>query len=320
METLKTVSHWQLITYMLTITLAACTSDSQPHTVTGYVEAELRWISAPQAGWITEQNVTKGDIIQPQMILFQLDQQQQIADVEQAKQNLLAAKALHDDLTKGARQEEIDSLTSQLEASEARKKLALSEWQRISSLVVKGLATSEQLEQAQTDLAVNNSQYKTLLTDINIARLGGRTDLIAQANAQINAAAAHLETQRYQLKQRTINSSMTGLVHTVHYHQGEFVTAGAPVLTVRLTDQDKVRFHVSQSQLPQLSLGQHVQVKADGENNWRPATINYISSTAEFTPPVIYSKDSRQKLVFLIEARLKSSNSLPPGLPVEVTW
>ena len=51
----------------------------------------------------------------------------------------------------------------------------------------------------------------------------------------------------------------------------------------------------------------------------RLATISYVSSRAEFTPPVIYSRGSRDRLVFLVEARPDNPAQLTPGLPVDVT-
>ena len=90
------------------------------------------------------------------------------------------------------------------------------------------------------------------------------------------------------------------------------------MLAIHLSGQDLVRFHVNQADLPALSLGQTIQVKADGIEQPIEATISHISSRAEFTPPVIYSKDSRSKLVFLIEARLNPAQPLPAGLPVDV--
>jgi HlyD family secretion protein len=113
---------------------------------------------------------------------------------------------------------------------------------------------------------------------------------------------------------------MSGLVQQVYYHVGEFVTAGSPVLTLRLTDQDKVRFYLSQDKMHRLSLGQNINIQVDGMNQSIPAKISYIASAAEFTPPVIYSKDSRTKLVFLIEAQLEVGQSLNPGMPVDVYW
>lgn len=69
-----------------------------------------------------------------------------------------------------------------------------------------------------------------------------------------------------------------------------------------------------------MRVGDDVFVSADGLAEPIRARIIYIATDAEFTPPVIYSKDTRGKLVFLIEARLPAGAGFHPGLPIEVRW
>lgn len=298
--------------------LTACQSEQTNNELTGYIEAELRMVAAPQAGWITEQAIREGDAVTQQHLLFRLDQVSQLAQLEQAEQNLKAAEATLQDLQKGARPEEVKALSSQLQEATARQELAQRELKRIKTLVPKGLATKEQSDRAQTNLSVSRAQVKTLEQKITIAGLGGRIDALHNAEAKVNASFALYNEKQYQLAQRNIHSNLNGLVYELYYHQGEFVPAGSAVLAVRLTDQDKVRFHVAQDQINHVKLGQTVQVKADGIEPALTATITYIASTTEFTPPVIYSKDSRAKLVFLVEATLQLKHNLTPGLPVDV--
>jgi HlyD family secretion protein len=63
-----------------------------------------------------------------------------------------------------------------------------------------------------------------------------------------------------------------------------------------------------------------VWVGVDGVNERYVGTVSYISPHAEYTPPVIYSRESRSKLVLMIEAVFDPSHSseLHPGQPVDV--
>jgi HlyD family secretion protein len=302
----------------LGLLLTACQPSEPDPGLTGYIEAELRFIAAPQAGLISQLEVREGDPVSSGQLLFQLDQTEQLALTEQAGQNLRQAEAGLSDQQKGARPAELAALTSQLQEAQARLQLATSELKRISSLEDKGLTTGEQLDRAETDLAVSQAQVSTIRHNIEVAGLSGRIDQLLAAEAAVKAAAAQLAVQQHRLAERTVKADMHGVVDELFFHPGEYVTPATPVLAIRLTGQDKVRFHVSQAELPALSLGQTIQVMADGSAQAVEATISYISSTAEFTPPVIYSKDSRSKLVFLIEARLVPGSQLPPGLPVDV--
>jgi HlyD family secretion protein len=83
----------------------------------------------------------------------------------------------------------------------------------------------------------------------------------------------------------------------------------------------KVRFFVPETKLGGIKVGQKVSLACDGCGNPIDAAVSFIAPQAEFTPPVIYSKDNRAKLVFLVEAKpaAQDATRLHPGQPVDVT-
>ena len=93
--------------------------------------------------------------------------------------------------------------------------------------------------------------------------------------------------------------------------------ASTPVVSVLPPANVYVRFFVPESQLPKVKLGQKVQINCDGCKPMT-ATITFIAAQAEFTPPVIFSIDNREKLVFKLEARAPGGLHLHPGQPVQV--
>jgi HlyD family secretion protein len=82
----------------------------------------------------------------------------------------------------------------------------------------------------------------------------------------------------------------------------------------------KLRFFLPEEKLGTVKAGQAVSVSCDGCGAPIPARISYIATGPEYTPPILYSKDSRAKLVFLIEARPSPADAerLHPGQPVDV--
>ena len=104
------------------------------------------------------------------------------------------------------------------------------------------------------------------------------------------------------------------------YRQGEYVAAGNPVVVLLPPENLRVRFFVPQAVLPQIKTGETVKVNFDGGKQAYTATINYISTQNEFTPPVIYNRENRAKLVYMIEAKFSSADAadLRPGQPVDV--
>ncbi len=106
------------------------------------------------------------------------------------------------------------------------------------------------------------------------------------------------------------------------YRQGEWVAAGNPVVVLLPPANLKVRFFVPQEMLPRIKTGENVNVTFDGAAKNYSATVNYISTQAEFTPPVLYNRENRAKLIFMIEAKFSPADAAEfrPGQPVDVKF
>lgn len=108
-------------------------------------------------------------------------------------------------------------------------------------------------------------------------------------------------------------------VENTFFVPGEFVPAGKPVVSLFATKDIKIRFFIPQSDITKVQLQQKIIISCDGCKKKIPGKIIYIASKAEYTPPVIYSKEARQKMVFLAEAIPdEKSVCLHPGLSVDV--
>jgi len=114
---------------------------------------------------------------------------------------------------------------------------------------------------------------------------------------------------------------IAGLVHDTYYVVGDWVAAGAPVASILAPANVKARFFVPEPALGRIRLGQSVQLACDGCGAPITATIAFIADRAEFTPPVLYSKENRAKLVYLVEAKPGPADAarLHPGQPLDVT-
>ena len=112
-----------------------------------------------------------------------------------------------------------------------------------------------------------------------------------------------------------------GTVQDTYFVEGEWVPAGRPIVSLLPPGNVKVRFYVPETVVGALRIEQAIQVSCDGCGAPLRATLSYVSAQAEFTPPVLYSKESRAKLVFLVEARPQPQDSarLRPGQPVDVS-
>jgi HlyD family secretion protein len=140
------------------------------------------------------------------------------------------------------------------------------------------------------------------------------------AVSQTASLQAALDKAKWSVDQKQQFAPANAAVHDTLYRQGEFVAAGNPVVVLLPPENLKVRFFVPQSMLPQIKTGETVSVKPDGAAHPLSAAVNYISTQAEYTPPVIFSRETRANLVFMIEAKFSpaAAAELRPGQPVDV--
>ena len=138
------------------------------------------------------------------------------------------------------------------------------------------------------------------------------------AEAALRTAEARLNSAQTRLARRRVFSPVAGTVQQIYFRQGEMVGAGRPVVAILPPANIKVRFFVPEGRLPEIAMGAAVKIRCDGCRAEIDARVSFISRSAEYTPPVIYSLEERAKLVFMIEARPEAGTELRVGQPVSV--
>ena len=299
--------------------LAGC-AKNPPNNFQGYLEGEYVYLAAPLSGALTNLAVARGDAVKTGQLLFELERQSEAAALTQAEKNLAQAQAQLDDLIKGKRPTEIASLAAQLQQAQANLRLANDDLARREKLGDAHVISKEELDQAHAQHDASQAQVDQLASDLETAKLGGREDAIHAARAAVESQDAALTKARWAFDQKQQFAPANATVHDTLYRQGEFVAAGNPVVVLLPPANLKVRFFVPQDKLPQLKVGETVSVKCDGAAHAFSATVNYISTQAEYTPPVIFSRETRANLVFMIEAKFSPADAaeLRPGQPVDV--
>jgi HlyD family secretion protein len=297
--------------------LAAC--QQQPaDSYSGFVESQSVSIAAPQAGWLSVVNVDRGDAVSEGQALFRLDATQQEHALSGAESRAVAAQASAADLTKGARAADIAPLLAQRIEAQSQLDLARANEARYAQLEPKGYVSAAQMDSLRATTKSAQAQLINIDKLIAEKRLASREDQQRAAQAQAAAASADVAGAQFTVDDRDVKARLTGLVDERLREPGEFVAAGAAVLTVRPKGREFVRFYVPQADLAKFRVGASVHVGCDGCSA-QVAKVRFISPTAEFTPPVIYSVKERQKLMFLVEATPSRPEALHAGQPVDVT-
>ena len=287
----------------------------------GYIEGEYVYVSPPLGGALTNLAVARGDQVKTGQLLFALERESEAASVRQAEHNLSQARAQLADLNKGRRPTEITSLEAQLEHARASLKLSEAELLRRQNLIGQNVISKEELDQARAQRDADQAQVNQLAADLETGRLGGREDAIVAAQALVDSQAAALAKAQWSFDQKQQFAPAAGPVQDTLYRQGEYVAAGTPVVVLLPPDHLKVRFFIPEAWLPRIKVGQSVRVAFDGGSQPLTATVSFISTQAEYTPPVIYNRENRASLVYMIEAKFAASDApnVRPGQPVDVT-
>ncbi len=235
----------------LAVGLAACKQGRDPG-YQGWVEADMIFVSPDEAGRVTKLNVREGDEVKVGDPLYSVDDDLQLADLNQNKATLANAQQTYD---------------------------------RAASLRGTGAGTQANLDSAVSALRV---------------------------------AEARVATSETRLARRKGFAPVAGTIQQIYFREGEMVGAQRPVISIMPPGNMKLRFFVPETELPKLSIGEEVRVTCDNCAADLTAKIYFIATTAEYTPPVIYSLDERNKLVYLIQARPSRPDALRVGQPISI--
>jgi HlyD family secretion protein len=301
------------------LALAAC-GKPDPGVLQGYVEGEFVRVAAPFPGMLVSLDVRRGAQVAAGAALFTLESERENAARNEAQERMRKAQATVDDLRKGKRPTEVDAVRAQLAQAEATASFSDKEYQRALGLVEKGFISPNKLDETRTARDRDRNRVVELANELATARLGARPDEIRAAEAEAAAARASLAQAAWSLKQKSVMAPVAGAVSDTLFAQGDYVAAGTPVVSLLPPANVKIRFFVPETRLAAVRVGQKVAVACDGCAS-TTAAITFIAPQAEFTPPVIYSKENRAKLVFLVEAKPSPEDAakLHPGQPVDVT-
>lgn len=285
----------------------------------GYVEGEFVYVATPIAGRLDGLKVERGRQVKKGDPLFKLEEDYREDVAQEALNRQNQAMYTLANLRKGKRPSEIQSIEARLKKAKEGLKLVKLEYTRREKLIKKQIISEEQLDKARTEYKQQLQQVQEIMAQIDTARLGARTDEIKAAEAEVKAAQAKLAQARWSINQKTQYAKENGLVFDILYYPGEWVPEGRPVVSILPPENIKIRFFVPEEKVGKLSLGQKVFVSFDGRSPL-PAKIAFISPQAQYTPPIIYSSESRAKLVFMIEAvpAAESRRLFHPGQPVDV--
>ncbi len=305
------------------VLLALCAGCTPPPSATlpGVIEAEFVRVAPPVAGRLVELSVTRGDAVQAGAALFRVESPDDVAAQAEVQARVAQQVAQRADLARGKRPDELAVTAAQLAQARSALTEAEAQLKRERELARQGFVSGTRLDTLNAQRNEAAAKVDELRAQQRVAQLAGRDDALHAADAAVQAAQAQAEQLRARLADKRITAPTAAVVDDTLFRVGEWVPAGAPVVNLLPPAALKLRFYVAEATLPKIKPGSTVTITCDGCAAPVSATVRFIATRAEFTPPVIYSRDQRAKLVYLVEAWPAAADAakLRPGQPVDVT-
>ena len=307
-----------ICSFAIAASLGVCAPASTP--VVGYVEGEYVRIGPIDTARIETVSVRRGERVAPGALLAELQADDARNTVAESEARLVQAQAQLANLLSGKRPEEIAVIEATAVSAKAQEREAERALERRQDLFRRGVSTQADLDQAQTARDVATANVRQSAANLAVARLAAREEEIKAARNQVAQAQAALDQAKWRLGQRKLMAPAAGIVTDLIRHPGELAGPAAPALTILPDGAVKLMLYVPEALLFSTTVGTRLDVRCSGCPEGMTATVSYVSQEPEFTPPVIYSAQTRQKLVYLVEARPEGSPAtrLQPGQIVDV--
>lgn len=288
--------------------------------LSGYIEGEALYLASPVPGAVARVDVRRGQRVAAGASLFSVEPEQRAALGAEAEAQYQAALAQAEDARKGQRPAELGVFEADIAAALAQERETRAALARVRPLVARGFYAKARLDDAVAAHDTAVAQVNAARKRLEAATLGARGDQIRAADARVAQAQAAVRQTNARTAIMSPTAPGAGRVEEVFFQQGEFAAANQPIVALIPDDRMFVRFFVPEAEVARYRPGQRIAFACDGCPGGLSATVSYVSPRPEFTPPVIYSRETRDRLVFMVEARPEGDPArLTPGLPVDVT-
>jgi HlyD family secretion protein len=299
-----------VLTVAILVWLAWSPRWSDADVISGYVEGDDLYLSSPVAGTVTAVKVVKGQRVAAGDPLFAMDPATLSAQEGQAQARLDQTRAQI-----GAAEAQANQAEAAADAARAVEANARRDYERLASLQKSNAAATSAREVDQAKATADSASAQRLAADKAAAAARVQAEAAKAGAAQ---ASQGLKEAGVRLGQLSKVAPVAGRIEDVFYQEGEWAGPNQPVVSLLPDGQVKLRFFVPEKTLDLYRPGRTVSFSCDGCREGLQARISYVSPRAEFTPPVIYSRKTRDKLVFMVEAVPADAAGLRPGLPVDV--
>lgn len=292
----------------------------QAQAFTGTVEVTKADITPKVSGYLDKIMVKEGDDVAKGSLLAVIDDRDYVLQLERDKAQLAQAQSVLDDLERGARSEELQQAAANADAARSVYMKSAADWQRYQDLFQRGAVSRQQYDDAKSSYKVALKQLDAANASYALLANGTREDQIAAQRNEVKRSAAVAELSANNVAYTRLKSPVDGVVLTKNYEPGEYINAGAAVLTIADLSDSWVKIYVPSALLGKITYGQTAKVKIDAypERSFA-GRIKEIASEAEYTPRQSISPRERANMVFAVKVELDNTDKIfKPGMIADV--
>lgn len=310
-----------LAAVVIAVLLAGCNGHSD-REVQGYVEGDFVRISLPASGVVESVSVKRGDHVARGAVLFTLDSEREQAALDKARSELDVAEAQLSNLQAAVRNDEISALEAEIKELKAQLVYTSTSYRRKFGLSRAGAASIDEVERLRSEEQAIKAKILAAESRLRLGQQSiGRDGEIEAAQKTLKYRLAAVRGAEADLALRQAVAPADAVVNDIIYRPGETVTGGQAVLELLPPQNVKARFFLSPGQIGWVAENPEITLQCEGCGKGVSARVSYVASEASYRPPVLYSRNQSERLVFLTEAvPLNSVELLRPGQPLKVVF
>lgn len=284
----------------------------------GYTDTLYVYLSSPSAGYLKHKYVERGQPVKRKELLCRLSSDPELSNFKANYWAMNQAKRMWYDSRLPRRRPEIMAIDNQIRQTKTSIDKVENHLNRLLKLEKQHFVDADTLDNQSKTLKELSFQEKQYQENLKLAKMGARAQQIKAQYAAFRASKAKFKESKWYLAHKLIYAPNDGYIYDTFYNQGELVPAQKPVLVMVVPINNYIEFFVSAKDISKLSINMPIEYQFYGQTKQRLATINYISATVEYMPPVLYTPDYQEELVFRVRAKPKDTKDFILGQPVEV--
>ena len=301
--------------------LVGCEPADDNLRVVGELASDRIELSAEFAEPVVEIAVAEGEAVTAGQVLLRQDDARARIRLLEADAALAQQQARLDELLRGPRQEQIAAARANLEGAAQELAFRDAEYQRITRIQAKGLASREELDLAKAafDAALANRKLRHAQLQEGLA--GTTVEELAQAEHALQQLAARRDNIGIDVERLTIRAPVDGVLDSRLIELGERPAAGQPTAIMLGGEQPHARVYVPEELRVQINAGDAALIYVDGLTSPLQGRLRWVSSDPAFTPYFALTERDRSRLSYLAKVDIAEQRArLPDGVPVQVEF